>query len=80
MSDRRTYRSPTGELAHLSHDRVAGPDRRPWWEIRLTRADGSVAPVAGQMPIVMYRTREAAREGYREQRAALKAEGWVRME
>ena len=77
MSDRRTYRSPAGELAHLSHDRVAGPDRRMWWEVRLTRSDGSAAPVAGQMPIVMYRTREAAREGYRERLVALRAGGWV---
>ena len=80
MSDRRTYRSPTGELAHLSHDRVAGPDRRPWWEIRLIRADGSVAPVAGQMPIVMYRTREAARKDYHERLAALRGDGWVRVQ
>lgn len=73
MSERRTYRSPAGELAHLSHDRVAGPDRRMWREVRSTRTDGSVAPVAGQMPILLYRTREAAREGYREPLAAGRA-------
>ena len=79
MTNRRTYHGPVGELAHLSHDRVTGPDRRLWWEVRLVRADGSVAPVAGQMPIVMYRTREDAREGYRERLVALRAEGWVRV-
>jgi hypothetical protein len=42
----------------------------------LTRADGSVAPVAGQPAIVWFRTREETPEGYRERvRALQEAEG-----
>lgn len=80
IMDRRTYRSPTGELAQLAHDRVAGPDGRLWWEVRLTRPSGSVAAVAGQMPIVLYRTRDEARDGYRARLVALRDAGWVRVE
>ena len=55
------------------------PDHKRVTLVVRLRADGSVAPVAGQMPIVMYRTREAAREGYRERLAALRGGGWVRV-
>jgi hypothetical protein len=76
----RQYRSPTGELAHLEHGRVAGPDRQLWWSVSLVRADGSVPPVAGQPPIVWFRTREQAREGYRARLVALRDAGWTRVE
>ena len=48
--------------------------------LNTARELGRAAPAAGQMPIVMYRTREAAREGYRERLLALRGEGWVRVE
>ena len=78
--DRRTYRSPEGELAYLSYTRVAGPDRHMWWSVALLRADGTVPPVASQPPVVWYRTREEAREGYRERFVALGDAGWERVE
>ena len=48
--DRRTYRSPTGELAHLEHGRVNGPGGALWWSVSLVRADGSVGPSRGSRP------------------------------
>ena len=45
----------------------------------LARVEGSVAPMAGQPAIAWHRTREKAREAYRERLAALRAEGWQRV-
>ena len=56
----------------LDHKRVA-------LVVRL-RSNGSVAAMAGQMPIVMHWTREASREGCGERLAALRAEGCDRVE
>jgi hypothetical protein len=46
--DTRLYRSPEGELARLTVDRVAGPGREQWWSVSLVRANGNMAPVAAQ--------------------------------
>ena len=79
--DRRTYRHPgTGEEAHLSAGPIAVLASGEWWEVRLVRADGRPWAVAGQTAVDCWRSREAAREGYRKRLQALRAEGWVRVE
>ena len=45
----------------------------------LARVEGSVAPVEGQHPVTWCRTRERAREGYRERLKALREAGWQRV-
>ena len=77
---RRTYRHRvTGEEVHLSAQQVIQHSGR-WWEVRLVRADGRPGAVAGQMPIAWWRTREQAREAYRERLQALREAGFVRVE
>ena len=78
--DTRLYESPTGERCRLIAGRVAGPGGRQWWSVSLVRENGGVRPVAGQPPIQWHRTRERAREAYGERLAALKVEGWARVE
>ena len=68
--DSRTYRNATGEEAHLRTEIVTGPGRERWWSVALVRSDGNVAPVAGQPAITWYRTREEAREAYRDRLTA----------
>jgi hypothetical protein len=76
--DTRIYVNPTGERARLTVDRVSGPGGQRWWSVSLVRENGDVRPVAGQPPIQWHRTREQAREAYRERLAALRVEGWRR--
>jgi hypothetical protein len=76
--DVRLYRSPDGELARLTLDRVAAPGGQRWWAVSLVRDEDDVQAVAGQPAIVWLRTREEARAVYRERLAALRANGWVR--
>ena len=74
--DRHTYRNAvSGEEAHLSAGRVGGAAGVLWWSVTLVRADGSVAAVAGQPAVAWYRTREEAREGYRERLGVLRDAG-----
>ena len=44
---------------------MTGPGGQRWWSVSLVRADGGVAPVAGQPAVAWWQTREEAREGYR---------------
>ena len=78
--DCRTYRSPTGELAHLEHGRVTGAGGSLWWGVSLVCDGGNLTPVAGQHPIVWHQTRERARKGYRGWLRALRDAGWQRFE
>jgi hypothetical protein len=41
--------------------------------------DRSLGVVVGQLPVVWYATREAARAGYRERLRALREAGYVRV-
>lgn len=76
---RRTYRHrDTGEEVQLSAGLVIQHSGR-WYEVRLVRADGRPGVVAGQAPIARWRTREEAREGYRERLRALQEAGFVRV-
>ena len=77
--DRHTYRNAVGAEANLSAEVVTGPSGLAWWRVSLVRADGSVAPVAGQPAIVWHRKREEARQAYRERLRALRDAGWQRV-
>jgi hypothetical protein len=74
----RTFRHPgTGELAHLIVRRVAGPGRKLWWAVELSRPDGS-SPLAGEMAIVWTKTQDGARQLWAERERALRAAGYMR--
>jgi hypothetical protein len=81
MYDCRIYRQAnTGAVAQLIVDRVPGPGGELWWRVQLLPANNLVDPVAGQMAVEWARTREQAREVYRERLRALREAGWVRVE
>ena len=80
MLDYRLYRhATTGELAHLSAERVTGPAGEPWWSVTLVLAEGGVAAIAGMPAVQWWPTRDKARDGYRVRLRALRAAGWQRV-
>jgi hypothetical protein len=79
MLDRRTYRDTAGTEAHLTAEVIMNHTGQ-WWSVSLLRADGNVAALAKQPSIMWFRTRERAREVYRERLKALREAGWKRVE
>ena len=79
-ADRRAYRhATTGEIAHLSVERITGPGGEMWWSVTLVPAQGVVAAIAGMPAVQWWPSRDKAREGYRERLRALREAGWQRV-